>query len=202
MRSYFALITPLGGGSGNRPDNSLPGSQPGIDNELPGGQPGVDVPVFPTNPIVIPPDSMAPGVPSHPIYIPPIINIPGFPTHPIVIPPDAIEPGVPSHPIHIPIGPDNSLPGSQPGIDNTLPGSQPKPDQGLPGSQPGIDNTLPPGISNELPPLPTDLPSGTKFLVAAQSPGGESTYVWYYVKDDGTAEQLPPTAQPKPSKKK
>ena len=57
--------------------------------------------------------------------------------------------------------PDNSLPGSQPGVDNTLPGqpgapprpdqglpgqgagAPPKPDQGLPGSQPGVDNDLP-----------------------------------------------------------
>lgn len=57
------------------------------------------IPVFPAHPIVIPPDSIAPGVPTHPIVLPPPI-----PTHPIVIPPDAVAPGVPTHPIYLPPG--------------------------------------------------------------------------------------------------
>jgi hypothetical protein len=52
---------------------------------------------------VIPPDAIAPGVPTHPIYIP------IYPAHPIVIPPDAIAPGVPAHPIVIP--PEEQPPG-------------------------------------------------------------------------------------------
>jgi hypothetical protein len=47
----------------------------------------------PTHPIVIPPDAIAPGVPSHPIYWPiaPDHSLPGpqpHPEHPIVIPGD------------------------------------------------------------------------------------------------------------------
>jgi hypothetical protein len=69
---------------------------------------------FPTNPIVIPPDAIAPGVPTHPIYLP------VYPAHPIVIPPNAIGPGVPTHPIVLPpyrpehpiiIPPDSVSPG-------------------------------------------------------------------------------------------
>jgi hypothetical protein len=63
------------------------------------------IPIYPSHPIVIPPGSLGGGKPEHPIYLPPGIwggsNEP-FPTHPIVIPPDAVEPGVPSHPIVIP----------------------------------------------------------------------------------------------------
>jgi hypothetical protein len=46
---------------------------------------------------VIPPDAIAPGIPSHPIELPP-----PQPGHPIVIPPGAIAPGVPTHPIELP----------------------------------------------------------------------------------------------------
>jgi hypothetical protein len=62
------------------------------------------IPVYPAHPIVIPPGSLGGGKPTHPIYLPPGIWGPTdpFPTHPIVIPPDAVEPGVPSHPIVIP----------------------------------------------------------------------------------------------------
>lgn len=62
------------------------------------------LPVFPAHPIVIPPGSLAPGVPTHPIYYPPVIWGPNDPrpTPPMVIPPDAISPGVPSHPIYLP----------------------------------------------------------------------------------------------------
>jgi hypothetical protein len=84
----------------------------------------------PSHPIVIiPPDSLAPGVPSHPIYLPvepahPIApggqppfpsQGPGFPTPPIYIPPGGQPPtvwpgpGVPTHPIVIP--PDAVAPG-------------------------------------------------------------------------------------------
>jgi hypothetical protein len=55
------------------------------------------IPVYPAHPIVIPPGAIAPGVPTHPIVLPP-----PAPAHPIVIPPDAIEPGVPAHPIVLP----------------------------------------------------------------------------------------------------
>lgn len=63
------------------------------------------LPVYPSHPIVIPPDGLAPGVPTHPIYLP------VYPSHPIVIPPDAVAPGVPTHPIVLPPYPDNTLPG-------------------------------------------------------------------------------------------
>jgi len=182
-RSFYALITPLlgnrpGAGGGERPDNSLPGEQPGIDNSLP---------PFPAHPIVIPPDGIAPGYPSHPIYIPPIPDnsLPPFPAHPIVIPPDAIAPGVPTQPIYWPAYPDNSLPGSQPKPDNTLPGAQPGIDNSLPGSQPGIDNTLPP---IELPPLP-EVPDDTIAIVLVKVPGQPAEWVVY----TGGAELLPPT---------
>jgi hypothetical protein len=65
-----------GGVAPPRPDQGLPGSQP-----------------QPEHPIVIPPDAIAPGVPSHPIYWPihPDQGLPGtqpHPEHPIVIPGD------------------------------------------------------------------------------------------------------------------
>lgn len=88
-----------------------------------GGRPPIDPGAHPEHPIVIPPDAIAPGVPTHPIYIPvypahpivippgsigpgvpthPIVLPPPHPAHPIVIPPDAIAPGVPTHPIILP----------------------------------------------------------------------------------------------------
>ncbi|HEY4384162.1 MAG TPA: hypothetical protein VGN34_06765 [Ktedonobacteraceae bacterium] len=102
---------------GGQPPGIWGGAPPYVDIGGPGPQPG------PSHPIVIPPDSIAPGVPTHPIYIPvfpmhpivippgaigpgvpthPIVLPPPAPSHPIVIPPDAIEPGVPEHPIVIP----------------------------------------------------------------------------------------------------
>ena len=57
-------------------------------------------PPRPAHPIVIPPDAIAPGVPTHPIVLPP----PPHPAHPIVIPPGALAPGVPTHPIYLPPG--------------------------------------------------------------------------------------------------
>lgn len=77
---FLALITPLGDGGGGGPDHIWGGG---------------NVPM-PTPPIVIPPDAIKPGVPSHPIYIP------VYPAHPIVIPPGSIAPGVPTHPIVLP----------------------------------------------------------------------------------------------------
>jgi hypothetical protein len=193
--SFYALITPLGRGSGagggERPDQGLP-----------------EVPVFPAHPIVIPPDAIGPGVPSHPIYIPiyPDQGLPGSQpgidnSLPIVIPPDAIAPGVPTHPIYLPIGPDQGLPGQQPGIDNSLPGQQPKPDQGLPGQQPKPDQGLPgaqpkpdqglpgaqPGIDNSLPkpivlpPLP-DVPDDAVGVVLVKMRNVEAE--WMYITED------------------
>jgi hypothetical protein len=73
--------------------------------------PEVNVPVFPTHPIVLPPDS--PLEPTHPIVLPPEGEIPpeeggGEPTHPIVLPPLGIWPTppegseLPTHPIALP----------------------------------------------------------------------------------------------------
>jgi hypothetical protein len=43
---------------------------------------------------VIPPDAVGPGLPEHPIVLPPYPShgLPAFPSHPIVIPPEAIVP--------------------------------------------------------------------------------------------------------------
>ena len=58
--------------------------------------PEVNVPVFPTHPIVLPPDS--PLEPTHPIELPPE-GSGGEPTHPIELPPLGIWPD-PGHPDH------------------------------------------------------------------------------------------------------
>lgn len=68
-----------------------------------GGGPIIPQPGVPTHPIVIPPDAIGPGVPSHPIYIP------VYPSHPIVIPPDGLAPGTPTHPIYIPVYPSHPI---------------------------------------------------------------------------------------------
>jgi hypothetical protein len=61
----------------------------------------------PSHPIVIPPDGLAPGIPSHPIYWPPYPSQgPGFPSHPVA---PGGSPGVPAHPIIIP-GDDEANP--------------------------------------------------------------------------------------------
>jgi hypothetical protein len=110
MTQYLALITIISGGSGNRPDNSLPqpplgiwggpplypdqglpGSQPGIDNTLPGWQPRPSHPIAPG------------GRPPYPS------QGPGFPTHPIA--PGGTPPGIWGGP---PLYPDQGLPGPQP----------------------------------------------------------------------------------------
>jgi hypothetical protein len=96
--------------------------------------PEVNVPVFPTHPIVLPPDS--PLEPTHPIVLPPEGTEPPVPTHPIVLPPLGIwpsppegqapivehpiapggppptiwpDPGIPTHPIVIPPDPDDDF---------------------------------------------------------------------------------------------
>jgi len=145
---FFVEVT------GDRPDQGLPGQQPGIDNTLPKPPPGV----FP------------PPVPAHPIVpVPPGCTVPPG----TIWPP--VNPDRPSN--ELPGGsggrPDNTLP---PNVDNTLPGgSGGRPDNALPGSQvfwvvvwiPGygwryvavdpsltVDNSLPGSInrpSNELP---------------------------------------------------
>lgn len=118
MAGFLAYIMPVDQGA--HPDNSLPGQPPGI---WPGGKPehpivlpippdsiwpGVPahpiyIPVYPAHPIVIPPGSLAPGVPAHPIYLPPVIwPSPGHPAHPIVLPPGIIDGTHPEHPIYLP----------------------------------------------------------------------------------------------------
>ena len=117
-RRFLAVITLL---------HELPvgGGQPSHPIALP-GDPWWGQDLHPAHPIVIPPDAIAPGVPTHPIYIPvypahpivippgaidpgpplkpehPIVLPPPYPAHPIVIPPDSVAPGVPTHPIYLP----------------------------------------------------------------------------------------------------
>ena len=86
MTPFLAMITPLTQGAHPEHPIALPPQQP--------PRPPSDA--HPEHPIVIPPDAIAPGVPTHPIYIP------VYPAHPIVIPPEAIAPGVPTHPIILP----------------------------------------------------------------------------------------------------
>lgn len=89
------------GGSGQPyPDQGLPGQPPGIWPSpghpthpiAPGGRPpgiwgGGGMPV-PTPPIYLPPGTLPDVKPEHPIYIPPSIwPSPGVPTHPIALPP-------------------------------------------------------------------------------------------------------------------
>ena len=115
QQPFLALITPLGG-------SQSPGEPPGIwgggNVPMPSPpivippdaiEPGVPthpifIPVYPSHPIVIPPEAIGPGVPEHPIVLPP-----PCPSHPIVIPPDAISPGVPAHPIVLPIYPSHPI---------------------------------------------------------------------------------------------
>lgn len=95
-KPFIALIQPISGG---RPTHPIAEPEPPVD-------PGYGIPEGghiwgptdprPTPPIVIPPDAISPGVPTHPIYLP------VYPAHPIVIPPGAIGPGVPTHPIVLP----------------------------------------------------------------------------------------------------
>ena len=109
MNPFLALITPLGNppAGGNPPGiwgPTDPRPTPPIVLPIPPDAiaPGVPshpiyIPVYPAHPIVIPPGAISPGVPAHPIVLPP-----PRPEHPIVIPPDAVSPGVPAHPIALP----------------------------------------------------------------------------------------------------
>ena len=142
------------------PDQGLPDEQPGIDNELP-ALPGTPDQGLPTPP----PGIWPPPSPSHPIVPAP----PGTP-------PGAIWPPI-GHPPSWGGGwgsgnrPDNSLPGSQPGVDNTLPGSPPGIDNSLPGSStfwvvvgiPGVGwryAAIDPSLQPTPPMAPTPEPKG------------------------------------------
>lgn len=103
---FLAMITPLTGTSGGGPVD--PGYSPPWARPRPPSGPvdpgyGVDAGLRPTHPIVIPPDSIGPGVPTHPIYLP------VYPSHPIVIPPGSLGPGLPTHPIYLPVYPAHPI---------------------------------------------------------------------------------------------
>jgi len=124
VRGFLNIVE---GGDGGRPDNSLPGSQPGIDNSLPEPPPGIWPPPSIGNPIVpIGPDNSLPVQPGT------IWPSPGRPNRPDnSLPGSGARPdqGLPPSPGHpgggpMPGGerPDNTLPGGQGGsIDNSLP---------------------------------------------------------------------------------
>ena len=114
-------------GSGNYPDNELPGMEGPID---PGY--GIDLGAGIDNSLPEPP----PGIWPPPSFGRPIVPI--GPDNTLPVQPGTIwpSPGRPNRP-------DNSLPGSGGRPDNTLPGSQPGPDNTLPGQPARPDNTLP-----------------------------------------------------------
>lgn len=140
MRPTLAVIIPVGDdigslpgfgggwGSGNRPDNSLPGyGHPGGGPIYHPGHPDHGLPSGP-------PDHAwwGGGRPDRPGN-----DLPWAPVHPGNRPPGSGG----GHPGNRPPGswggrPDQGLPGEQPGIDNSLPGGWGRPDQGLPGPQP------------------------------------------------------------------
>jgi len=198
---FLAMITPLT--SGGRPDNSLP---PYIDNTLPVPPPQ------PSHPIVIPPDAIAPGLPTHPIYIPvypahpivippgaigpgvpthPIVLPPPYPSHPIVIPPGAIAPGVPTHPIVLP--PLGIWGGAPPYVDIGGPGPQPGPEHPIvlppPGGTPVPPEVWPP---DPIDPLPPQLAS--QIVVAVHMPGQDWVVKTYPI---GPAHPMPPYVDPR-----
>jgi hypothetical protein len=189
MTAFRAVIIPAGsagfpdGDGDGYPDNSLPGSQPGIDNSLPGGRPphistgpvvppSGNFPAFPahpwlpglggrplpTPPIFIPPDGVAPGLPSLPIVLPPSV----WP--PIPWPPVPVKPVRPANPIVLPPLPEGRmtlalvvpLPESDTGVDNTLPGGPPATGGTLP-TQPEV--------------TPQGVPAGAKRAVVWFGPG-------------------------------
>jgi hypothetical protein len=148
----------------------------------PGGQPPEvwPGPGAPGHPIVIPPDAVAPGVPSQPIYLPPSVwPGPGYPAHPIAPggpPPSVWPPGIwgggnvpmPTPPIYIGLPPGEELP---------PPGN---------GNSPSHPIVLPPGT-------PPD-PSGSNVLVHAYVPGHGGC--WFLVNTAQVGGQ-PPAAGPK-----
>ena len=97
--AQLAWIDFVGYTAGSPPPRPTPGPTP------PGPvDPGYGIPIErPTHPIVIPPDAIGPGVPTHPIYLP------VYPAHPIVIPPGSLAPGVPTHPIYLPVYPAHPI---------------------------------------------------------------------------------------------
>ena len=158
MSRTLALITTLDG-SGNYPDNSLPGVP---------GAPDQGLPPFPAQGLPEPP----PGV-----WPPPVASHPIVPAPPGV-PPGAMWPPVdPGYGQGRPPHPGNALPGSGARPDNTLPGGKPaRPDNTVPGALPTkfwivagipgygwryvcVDTTLVPG--NELPAAPPARPDNT-----------------------------------------
>lgn len=149
----------------------------------PGGEPplGIWGPTDPrpTPPIVIPPDSIGPGVPTHPIYLP------VFPTHPIVIPPDAVEPGVPTHPIYIPVYPMHPIVIPPEAIG---PGVPTHPIV-LPPYEPGHPIVLPPGsIDGAHPEHPIVIPP----------PEASGSGKWVYSKAYGWVWDPGPGGKPQP----
>jgi len=125
-QSRLAVITFLDG-SGNYPDNSLPGFTPPVDPGYGQGRPGYR------------PDNSLPGLP------PGAVTLPVFPWDPTI---DNSLPSGGRPDNSLPGGgrPDNSLPGGG-NIDNSLPGGRPgRPDNSLPGG--GVpDQGLPrPGL--------------------------------------------------------
>ena len=111
VRQTGGPVDPDYGQGGDRPDQGLPGEQPGIDNELPPAPPGVWPPPVASHPIVPAPPGTPPGT---------IWPSPGRPDN--------------SLPGGRPARPDQGLPGEQPEIDNSLPGGQPGIDNSLPSS--------------------------------------------------------------------
>lgn len=147
MQPFLAMIMPVGGGSGNYPDQGLPPGQGGV----------------PTHPIYMPPypSQGLPPFPAHPIApggggqpprpdqgLPPFPSqgLPGWQPYPDQGLPGG-QGGRPSHPIYYPPYPDQGLP---PFPSQGLPGQQPRPDQGLP-PFPSHPITLPPELPETLP---------------------------------------------------
>jgi hypothetical protein len=177
MNGQLALITPLTG-SGDRPDNSLPGGPP----------------MRPSHPITLPP--VPPGFPPIPDH-----TLPGgaHPSNPIFLPfpgrPDNSLPGSGGRP-------DNSLPGSggrpdRP--DNSLPGSGGSIDNSLPGSGGSIDNTLPMPPGTIWPPLnPGDGVFGKGLLlILVIGADGVEKFKWVVVDAPVAGYPLPPHPEPK-----
>jgi hypothetical protein len=122
---------------------------------------------------VIPPDAVAPGVPSQPIYLPPSVwPGPGYPAHPIAPggpPPGPSQgPGFPTPPIYIGLPPGEVPPG------------------GGDGNSPTHPIVLPPGA-------PVD-PNGQYVLVHAYVPGYGGC--WFSVNTAHVGGQ-PPVPGPK-----
>lgn len=124
--------------------------------------------------------SGAPGVPSHPIAMPPPYpdqglppGSPGAPSHPIYHPghPDH---GRPAHPIYNPAYPDQGLPGGGVGV---WPGPRP----GHPIELPPGGNPVPPNVWPN-PPVPPQYANQT--IVAVKQPGQEWKVQTYDVKPD------------------